>query len=252
MPKLKLKLKSNSKDTENKHIESTKNSSKEEQKQEQEHASESVGEQEQEQEEHEVPDFLKHNDCRNCLKLKIHLINMHHVYEDKIRELEDEINFLKAIYRNKHIQPKFLQQAKNQQTSQNLQAQNSQDQQIENDYRCNFKNTLEDNFDIPVEINKDLLKIIEYMHYNPDNKKYHNMYLTNIKDKIVKYREDNRWFIRNGTGFMDDLIDVYSAHFNIEIPKGSENKSLRKKIFELMYQNKELVLETDKEFKIKK
>src|SRR5574343_1732475 len=127
MPKLKLKLKSNSKDTENKHIESTKNSSKEEQKQEQEHAPESVGEQEQEhghepveeeQEEHEVPDFLKHNDCRNCLKLKIHLINMHHVYEDKIRELEDEINFLKAIYRNKHIQPKFLQQAKNQQTSQ--------------------------------------------------------------------------------------------------------------------------------------
>ena len=49
--------------------------------------------------------------------------------------------------------------------------------------------------------------LIEKTHYDPQKPENHNIFITNIKDKHVVKREDNKWKIFNKNDTINDLVD---------------------------------------------
>jgi hypothetical protein len=123
---------------------------------------------------------------------------------------------------------------------------------------------------------KALPNLIEEIHFNPKHPENHNMYLSNFKEKTAKYKKGDKWLIKNGSEFVDDIIvdyhnkmfnnyvndeemlekypdltNIYNKYYNTTQPQEAMNK-VKKEIYEIMHNNKDMVFETEKKLKIKK
>lgn len=141
-----------------------------------------------------------------------------------------------------------------------------------NIYVNDFKNTdceyIGENKKISfLSTNMDALpKLIQDIHFNPNRPQNHNMYITNYKDKIAKYKQQGKWFTKSGSEFVDDLIvsydykmfrefednpkttHIYQRYIAVTEPKEAKEK-IKDQIYTIMYNHKDMVLETDKNSK---
>ncbi len=140
-----------------------------------------------------------------------------------------------------------------------------------------FKNTKIDHITAPMVV--DYLKrcmraipmVIQDIHYNPDIPENHNAYITNKKTKDAQYLVDGKWKSMNGEELAEKMMTDYHYKFfhtmseNLKIVEeypdikdrydnymkvtDGNNKIICKDIIELMYNNREMCIETRKRLK---
>ena len=56
-----------------------------------------------------------------------------------------------------------------------------------------------------------VMKMIEKVHFNPDNPENMNLYISNIKSKHIMMYKDNKWMITPNT----ELVSIYADKDNL-------------------------------------
>tara|TARA_B110000208_G_C11746710_1_gene421978 strand:- start:758 stop:1621 length:864 start_codon:yes stop_codon:yes gene_type:complete len=65
--------------------------------------------------------------------------------------------------------------------------------------------------------------LIEKTHYDPLKPENHNIFITNMKDKHIVKREDNKWKIFNKKDTIDDLVDKGTIILEDKLCEWNEN-----------------------------
>jgi hypothetical protein len=112
-------------------------------------------------------------------------------------------------------------------------------------------------------------KLLEEVHFNPEHPENHNMYMSNYKNKVARYKDRGKWFTKSGSEFVEDLIVDYHTKMFLEFeenpdnPKGAEafkkymkitepqeaQDKIKEQIYEMMYNNRDMITNTDKKNK---
>src|SRR5574343_461262 len=121
---------------------------------------------------------------------------------------------------------------------------------------------------------KAIPNLVRDVHFNPKHPENHNMYISNNKLKIAKYKNNGRWYIADDSNeFIKDLIidfhnDILREHWedsehfeqNVKLKKiydkyeevtkeAGAQDIIKKVIYAMMYNEKDMILETDRKLK---
>jgi hypothetical protein len=104
--------------------------------------------------------------------------------------------------------------------------------------------------------------LLKDAHFNPDHPENHNMYISNKKAKEAKYKEDGKWFIKDSGEFIEDIMTDYHNKAFLKFEGGEADKEfqkylkiteepeakkkIKKRIFEMMVNEKNMVMDTEK------
>jgi len=208
----------------------------------------------------EVINPFQCNICNTQIKLK-------YDYNKHIKKcIEKQQNDNKEDKENKEITINNIQNI------QNITINNTTINNTINIYVNDFKDTEYDHINEKqslryISSNMDAYpKLIQDIHFNAEHPENHNMYISNFKDKTARYKNQGKWFTTSGNEFVDDLIVNYDFKFfkkyeddpktthtyqkfiTITEPKEAKEK-IKNQIFTLMYNNKDMVLETEENLK---
>jgi hypothetical protein len=112
--------------------------------------------------------------------------------------------------------------------------------------------------------------LVKDVNFNPERPENHNMYISNIKTKTAQVKENGQWVKRDARILVNDIIYDYDCRYfrgfaenpdpdiDREYPKATkyyyeyvditDNKEAQKKIqneiIEMMYNNREMIMET--------
>jgi hypothetical protein len=111
--------------------------------------------------------------------------------------------------------------------------------------------------------------LLQETHFNPEHPENHNLYMSNIKNKSVRYKQGDEWLYKNGSEMAEDIINNY--HFKmfhsfsededaqakypdlkksydkyLEITEKEDAKSkIKDDVYEILYNGKGLVTKTN-------
>lgn len=111
--------------------------------------------------------------------------------------------------------------------------------------------------------------VLEALHYNIDHPENHNIYISNFKNKTVRFKEGNRWILKKYKDVAEDIIIGYhNRYFNpfyendeamskynnsvktynqyLTITEGKEAyEKISDNIFDIMYNKRNIVQKTN-------